>query len=160
MLIRFLITTALMTSVSVAYAQVEKFNDRISASNAPYSAAARAGNLLFISGQIGRGFDGALVEGGIEPESHQVMRNIRDIVYRQGLRMDDVVKCSVFLADIAEWPTFNTIYAQYFNAPYPARSALGVNGLAGGARLEVECIAAYPDRPPMPMDRASTQPGS
>jgi enamine deaminase RidA (YjgF/YER057c/UK114 family) len=55
-----------------------------------------------------------------------------------------VVKCTVFLADVAEWGEFNTIYTSYFEPPYPARSALGANGLALGARLEVECIAAYP----------------
>ena len=126
----------------------------------PFSEAVSYAGVLYLSGDIGTDASGRLVEGGIGPETRQTMENIKATLGRHGLGMSDIVKCTVFLADIAEWPTFNTIYAQYFNAPYPARSALGVNGLAGGARLEVECIAAYPDRPPMPMDRASTQPGS
>jgi len=59
--------------------------------------------------------------------------------------MENVVKCTVFLADIEEWGTFNEIYTKYFDPPFPARSALGANGLAINARVELECIAAYPE---------------
>jgi 2-iminobutanoate/2-iminopropanoate deaminase len=61
--------------------------------------------------------------------------------------MEHVVKCTVFLADIAEWGAFNEVYKKHFSHPYPARSALGASGLAVGARVEMECIAAYPDQP-------------
>jgi enamine deaminase RidA (YjgF/YER057c/UK114 family) len=67
------------------------------------------------------------------------------VLKRRGLGFSDVVKCTVFLADVDEWAVFNDIYKTYFEPPYPARSALGANGLALGARLEVECIAAFPD---------------
>ena len=79
------------------------------------------------------------------PEAHQIMQNIQGVLQRQGLSMKDVVKCTIFLADVAEWADFNEVYVTYFEQPYPARSALGANGLALGARLEVECIATYPN---------------
>ena len=75
------------------------------------------------------------------------MDNIKQIIHRRGLKMNDVVKCTVFLADVSQWGDFNKVYTTYFSKPYPARSALGANGLALGAALEVECIAAYPQRP-------------
>ena len=73
------------------------------------------------------------------------MENIKATLGRHGLGMDDIIKCTVFLADIAEWPEFNKVYAAYFDqGRYPARSALAASGLALGARVEVECIAASP----------------
>ena len=82
-----------------------------------------------------------LVPGGIEAESRRTMENIRLTLEAHGASMDDVVKCTVMLADISEWGTFNEIYKTFFKDRYPARSALGANGLALGARVEVECIA-------------------
>ena len=110
----------------------------------PFSESVRVGNILFISGQVGVDENNELVEGGIAGETRQIMSNIGGALERRGLGFSDVVKCTVFLADVAEWSEFNTIYTTYFEPPYPARSALGANGLALGARLEVECIAAYP----------------
>ena len=110
----------------------------------PFSESVRVGNILFISGQVGVDVNNELVEGGIAGETRQIMSNIGGALERRGLGFSDVVKCTVFLADVAEWGEFNTIYTRYFEPPYPARSALGANGLALGARLEVECIAAYP----------------
>jgi len=110
----------------------------------PFSESVRVGNILFISGQVGVDENNELVEGGIAGETRQIMSNIGGALARRGLGFSDVVKCTVFLADVAEWGEFNTIYTSYFEPPYPARSALGANGLALGARLEVECIAAYP----------------
>ncbi len=110
----------------------------------PFSESVRVGNILFISGQVGVDENNQLVEGGIVGETRQIMSNIGGALERRGLGFSDVVKCTVFLADVAEWGEFNTIYTSYFERPYPARSALGANGLALGARLEVECIAAYP----------------
>ena len=110
----------------------------------PFSESVRVGNILFISGQVGVDENNELVEGGIAGETRQIMSNMGGALARRGLGFSDVVKCTVFLADVAEWSEFNTIYTSYFEPPYPARSALGANGLALGARLEVECIAAYP----------------
>lgn len=110
----------------------------------PFSEAVRAGGFLILSGQIGN-LPGTheLAPGGIVPETRQMMDNIQAALERHGASMDDVVKCTVFLADMAEWPAFNEIYASYFPKQFPARSALGANGLALGARVEVECMA-YP----------------
>ena len=111
----------------------------------PFSESARVGNLLFLAGQIGEDADGNLVPGGIEAEAEQMMLNIEAALARRGLGMKDVVKCTVFLADIAEWGAFNEIYKKHFAQPYPARSALGASGLSASARVEMECIAGYPD---------------
>ena len=99
--------------------------------------------MLYLSGEIATGKDGKIVSGGIEEQAKQVMENIRQKLMHHDLAMDSVIKCTVFLAAMAEWPTFNKIYAGYFEAGrYPARSALAAAGLALGARLEVECLAA------------------
>ena len=111
----------------------------------PFSESVRVGDILFISGQVGVDEEDNLVPGGIGPESRQIMSNMSGVLKRRGLGFSDVVKCTVFLADVDEWAVFNDIYKTYFEPPYPARSALGANGLALGARLEVECIAAFPD---------------
>lgn len=111
----------------------------------PFSSAVRTGHLLFLSGQIGTRVEGGapvLVEGGIEAEARQTLENIRDILEHAGTSMDRVVKCSVMMADMSEWPTLNEIYATYFPGSKPARSAWGATGLALGARVEIECIAA------------------
>jgi reactive intermediate/imine deaminase len=109
----------------------------------PFSEAVRVGDLLFLSGQLGNSGGLGLVEGGVEAETRQTMENIKNTLERHGLGMDRVVKCTVFLADMAEWPAVNDVYKSYFGENPPARSALGANGLALGARVEIECIAAY-----------------
>ena len=108
----------------------------------PFSDAVRAGDLVFLSGQVGN-LPGTLrlPEGGIGPETRQTMDNIRAVLVANDLDMSDLVKCTVFLADMSEWSAFNAIYIEYFSGSPPARSALGVDALALGARLEVECIA-------------------
>ena len=116
---------------------------RVLPAGLPFSEAVRVGDLLYLSGQIGI-VPGTLtlVPGGIEEEARQTMANIRTSLEAHGFSMSDLVKCTVMLADISEWPAFNEIYRSALSEPYPARSALGVNGLALGARVEVECIAA------------------
>ncbi len=109
----------------------------------PFSEAVLVGDTLYLSGQIGV-VPGTLelVPGGIEPEARRTLENIRLVLEAHAFSLADVVKCTVMLADIAEWGTFNQVYAEFFDAGrYPARSALGANGLALGARVEVECIA-------------------
>lgn len=116
---------------------------RVLPAGLPFSEAVRHGDTLYLSGQIGI-VPGTLqlVAGGIEPEARQTMDNIRATLEAHGLTMADVLKCTVMLADMAEWGRFNEIYRSYFTGRFPARSALGANGLALGARVEVECIAA------------------
>ena len=111
-------------------------------SNLPFSEAVRVGKVLFLSGQLGTDpATGTLVEGGISAETRQTMENIKAIVEKHGSSMGQVVKCTVFLADISEWGEMNKVYLEYFPEHPPARSALGASGLALGARTEIECIA-------------------
>ena len=111
----------------------------------PFSEVVQVGDLLFLSGQIGvLPGTSTLAPGGIGPESRQTLENIRAILERHGATLKDVVKCTVFLADMAEWGAFNVVYREFFTAPYPARSALGSSGLAFKARVEVECVAVVP----------------
>lgn len=126
--------------------RIARFNDGpFAGMGFPYSESARAGNLLFLAGQIGEDAHGKLVPGGIQPETEQMMSNIEGALARRGLGMEHVVRCTVFLADIAEWGAFNEVYKEHFSQPYPARSAVGASGLASNARVEMECIAAYPE---------------
>jgi len=102
-------------------------------SKAPFSEAVRVGNLLFLSGQLGRDSQtGKLAEGGIEAETRQCLENIKRTLEKYGSSLDKVVKATVMLADIGEWSKMNSVYTTYFNQNKPARSAFGVSGLAGG----------------------------
>jgi 2-iminobutanoate/2-iminopropanoate deaminase len=112
----------------------------------PFSEAVRVGDLLFLSGMLGiKPGTSELVPGGIQPETRQTMENIRAAVLRYGGSMDRVPKCTVFLADMAAWAAMNEVYVEFFPTHRPARSALGVNGLALGGRVEIECIAVIGD---------------
>ena len=108
----------------------------------PFSEAVRVGNMLYLSGQMGI-VPGStrLVPGGIREEAKQALMNIRTTLEAHGATMGDVAKCTIMLADIGEWQAFNDVYKEFFEVPYPVRSALGANGLALGARVEVECVA-------------------
>ena len=107
----------------------------------PFSAAVRVGQMLYLSGQIGIDGSGKLVPGGIRAETRQAMENIKAVLEEHGSSLDHVVKATVMLADMQEWAEMNTVYVTYFPKHLPARSALGANGLAMGARVEIECIA-------------------
>jgi reactive intermediate/imine deaminase len=111
----------------------------------PFSLAVRAGDTLYVSGQIGTLPNSmTLAAGGIEGQSRAMMENIGAILAAFGLDFGNVVKCSVMLADMNDWPLFNRIYTSYFDAArLPARSAFGCNGLALGAAVEMECIAIF-----------------
>ena len=109
----------------------------------PFSEAVRVGETLYLSGQIGiKPGTLQLVPGGIKEEARQTLENIKTSLEANGYTMRDIVKCTVMLADIFEWAAFNEVYKAAFTPPYPARSAMGTGGLAMGARVEVECIAA------------------
>ena len=108
----------------------------------PFSAAVRVGNVLYLSGQMGT-VDGKLelVSGGIEAETRQTLANMKAILERHGSSLDRVVKCTVMMADMSEWPAMNAVYVQHFPEHLPARSAFGAASLALGGRVEIECIA-------------------
>ena len=109
----------------------------------PFSPAVRANGFLILSGQIGTDSAGNVVTGGIVPETKQTMENIKSVLEKNGSSMDQVVKCTVFMADMKEWGTMNEVYVTFFNeARRPARSAMGASGLALNARVEIECLAA------------------
>lgn len=108
----------------------------------PFSEAVRVGHMLYLSGQVGNlPGEARVVEGGIQAETRQTMENIKAILERYGSSLDRVVKCTVMIDDMAEWPAMNEVYATYFPGPKPARSALGADGLALSARVEIECWA-------------------
>jgi len=109
--------------------------------NRPYSTAVRVDNMLYLSGALGIvPGTGALAEGGIQAETRQTLDNISASLDMFGSSMEDVVKCTVFLADIAEWGAMNEVYMTYFPNK-PARSAVGNSGLGLDARVEIECMA-------------------
>lgn len=112
-----------------------------------FSSAVRSGGFIFLSGAIGA-LPGVtpprLVEGGIEAETRQTMENIIAVLDAAGATLDDLIKCTVFLADIDDYAAMNAAYVEYFPSDPPARSAMAGSGLALGALVEIECIAAVP----------------
>ena len=108
----------------------------------PFSDAVQVGPWLYLSGKIGN-IPGTreLAEGGIAGETRQAMNNIQASLERYGYSMSDIVKCTVFLADIDEWSAMNKVYVQFFPQHKPARSALAASGLALNSRVEIECMA-------------------
>ncbi|MDP5054342.1 MAG: Rid family hydrolase [Congregibacter sp.] len=143
--IRALLLSLAITVIGANAAEVSFLNSSGSlAAELPFSEAVRVGDTVYLAGQLGA-LPGQMtvVPGGIVPETRQTLENIRNTLAAHGLRMSDVVKCTVMLADISEWGAFNKVYSEFFSKPFPARSAFGANGLALNARVEVECIAAY-----------------
>ena len=111
--------------------------------NLPFSEAVIVGNMIYLSGQVGSTLERpmVLVGGGIKSDAGQALENIKRVLEENGASMENVVKCTVMLADINEWADFNAEYIKYFPGDKPARSAFATNGLALGARVEIECIA-------------------
>ena len=112
----------------------------MSASVGPYSPVVRAGPWVVCSGQVGVR-DGALVVGGLGQQARQALANVRDLLESQGATMDDVVKTTVFLAHMDDFPALNEVYAEVFGEHRPARSAVGVSALPLGAAVEIEVWA-------------------
>jgi 2-iminobutanoate/2-iminopropanoate deaminase len=108
----------------------------------PYEPVRRAGGLLFLAGQLGTRDDGTLVAGGIGPETRRALEKIKALVESEGSTMDRVVKCSVFLADVAEWDAMNVEYAKFFPGRKPARTAVGGIQIPRAGRVEIECITS------------------
>lgn len=113
------------------------------ADDRPFSSAVQVGDVLYLSGQIGAAEDEqSVVPGGLPAETRRMMELIGQTLDEHDLTYADLFKCTVMLADMQDWPAFNKIYASYFEPDhYPARSAMGVAGLALGARVEMECWA-------------------
>lgn len=109
--------------------------------SSPFSEAVRVGNTLYLSGKLGTVPGQGLVEGGIVPETEQALRNIATALERHGSSMDEVVKCTVFLADIDDFREMSSTYVNSFPTNKPARSAVAVGSLVLNARVEIECIA-------------------
>ncbi|HXU35635.1 MAG TPA: RidA family protein [Blastocatellia bacterium] len=102
----------------------------------------RVGNMLYLSGKLGTDSTGKLAPGGIGPETKQTLENIKAVLEKNGSSMDNVVKCTVMMADIKEWADMNTVYVTFFKKErLPARSAFGTSGLVNSARVEIECMA-------------------
>jgi len=107
----------------------------------PYSPGMEAGGFIFLSGQIPLLPDGALVEGDIQAQVKQSLENLKGLLEQIGLEMKAVVKTTIFLTDMADFQAVNEIYANYFSAPFPARSTVAVLALPKGANIEIEAIA-------------------
>jgi 2-iminobutanoate/2-iminopropanoate deaminase len=109
----------------------------------PYSRAVWAGDTLFLAGQLG--IDPAtnkLVEGGVGAETEQLLKGLTAVLEAAGLTMNDVVKANVFLTDMADFAAMNKVYETFFEAPYPARSTIGIAALPAGAHVEIEFVAS------------------
>jgi 2-iminobutanoate/2-iminopropanoate deaminase len=108
----------------------------------PYSQAVASDDAVYCSGQIGLDPQtGTLVPGGIEPEIRRVLENLREVLGAAGLGLGDVVKTTIFVADLREFDIVNRVYGEHFTAPYPARATVQVAALPRGARVEIEAIA-------------------
>lgn len=108
----------------------------------PYSQAIKVGELVFVSGQLPIDpATGAFAEGGIKELTRQSLTNMKAILEEAGISMANVVKTTVFLADMNDFAAMNEVYAEFFVAPFPARSAVAVKTLPKGALVEIECIA-------------------
>lgn len=102
----------------------------------------RVGNILYLSGKLGTDSTNKLATGGIGPETKQTLENIKTVLEKNGSSMDNVIKCTVMLADIKEWADMNAVYVTFFKKErLPARSAFGTSGLVNNARVEIECMA-------------------
>lgn len=113
----------------------------------PYSQAIASGDLVFCSGQLGLDpATGDLVEGGVTAQAERALRNLVAVLDAAGLTFDDVVKTTIFLADIDDFAAVNTVYATFMPDPAPARSTFAVGALPKGARIEIEAIARRPER--------------
>jgi 2-iminobutanoate/2-iminopropanoate deaminase len=113
----------------------------------PYSQAVAAANLVFLSGQIAlEPKDGRLIQGDIEAETRQVLTNLRSVLATEGLTLDAIVRTTVYLTDLADFPRVNQTYAEFFEEPFPARATVQVAALPRGARVEIDAIALAPTK--------------
>jgi 2-iminobutanoate/2-iminopropanoate deaminase len=137
-----------MPQRSVSYWRIEDMKknviqtEKVPRAIGPYSQAIRAGNFLFLSGQIPLDpRTGELIRGDIQQQTQQVLENIRRVLESQNLGMEDVVKVTIFLKNIGDFNQVNEVYGTYFPSSPPARSTVGVAGLPKDAEIEIEAIA-------------------
>jgi reactive intermediate/imine deaminase len=115
--------------------------DRAPRAIGPYSQAVRAGDTVYLSGQIALDpASGELVAGGFEAEARRVFDNLRAVAAAAGATLDDAVRVTVYLVDLGRFPVVNAIMAEYFREPFPARVTIGVASLPKGAQVEVDCV--------------------
>jgi 2-iminobutanoate/2-iminopropanoate deaminase len=118
------------------------YSDKAPAPIGPYSQAIQSGNMLFVSGQIAiQQATGNILKGSIEEETEQVMQNLKEILTVAGMDFSHVVKCSIFLKDMGNFPKVNEIYGKYFTANPPARETVEVSRLPKDVNVEISCIA-------------------
>lgn len=112
----------------------------------PYSQAVRAGRLVFLSGQIPIDpSTGGLVTGSIAEQARRVLSNLQMVVEEAGGRLDDIVKTTVYMTDLAKFGEVNEVYAGFFNKPFPARATVEVSGLPKGVDVEIDAVAVFGD---------------
>lgn len=141
-LLALLLPGAALAAAPVKAAALEYYNQG-NPPGRPFSLAVRAGDFVYVSGQMGTGPNGLVP--GFDAQSRLAMDNIAAVLKGMNLSMDNVVKCTVMIADMGKWGDFNKIYTTYFKPDrLPARSAFGANGLALGGEIEVECMAYAP----------------
>jgi 2-iminobutanoate/2-iminopropanoate deaminase len=127
---------------ATAQSTTVEYSSAANPSARPLSDFVRVGNMLYLSGKLGTDSTGKLAPGGIGPETKQTLENIKAVLEKNRSSMDNVIKCTVMLADIKEWAEMNTVYVTFFKKErLPARSAFGTSGLVQGARVEIECMA-------------------
>ncbi len=141
--LKVMVVAVFLLTQSAIAAKIDVEHYAISADmQLPFSEAVRVGHMLYLSGQIGIDpTTSKLAPGGIAAETRQTMENIKASLEKHGSSMAEVVKCTVYLADINEWAAMNKVYVTYFPGNLPARSALGTSGLGLNARTEIECMA-------------------
>lgn len=137
------VVLAATISVTAAAASDREFYRAPMFSDAyPFSSAVVVGDTIYLSGAIGVKEDrSGLVEGGVGAKTRQIFKHLEDTLNAVGSDLTDIVKCTVFLDDMAKYAEMNAVYAEAFPGPKPARSTFGVEGLALGAALEIECLA-------------------
>ena len=142
----FLCTISIISTLTFSKEPNQMTKEIISTENAPqaigpYSQAVKAGNLIFISGQIPLNpKTGDLVAESIEDQARQVLDNVKSICEAAGYSLDDIVKISIFLTDLSNFAVVNDVMKEYFSEPYPARATVEVSGLPLGVNVEIEAI--------------------
>ena len=136
------IAAGVLMMTSTANAQIQRIGEpKLNGQRLPFSTAVRAGDTVYLSGALGIDANGKLADG-MAAQARLAMENLGAGLKAAGLGWNDVVKCTVMLDDMKDWPAFNQVYVSFFaDGKYPARSAFGTDGLALGALVEVECIA-------------------
>jgi len=136
--------TVLLVTIPINADELNYYTSEATISNNyPFSNAVTVGDIVYLSGMIGEK-NGELADGGIVGQAHQAMKNMQTLLKKHDLNLSNVFKCLVMIDDISQWGLFNSVYVQYFDRPYPARSAFGADGLALNATFEIECMAKIP----------------